>query len=155
MKRWSTALGLILFFATYGVAGKNAADYPLQVQIIESHWHNHRDGTVNGWGQGNVLDGDSIHGFDFEYQANEPFHRTRGNAHFIARWKKASLKMEMLVGQVGSVDKFNSYELRTSMREEVYVPGPNGAEPISQEEYRAGQQQPPAQQQSTDQEQPH
>lgn len=142
MKQWATIVGLILFFATFGVAGKNAADYTLRVQIIESHWHNHRDGTVNGWGQGNVMDGDSIHGFDFEYEASAPFHRTRGDAHFIAKWKKPWLKMELLVAEVGSVDKFHSYDLRTSTREEVYVSGPNGAEPISQEEYRARQEQP-------------
>jgi hypothetical protein len=142
VNRWLLIPAVIFFFTTFGVAGKNLADYSLQVAIVESHWHTRRDGSVNGWGQGNVFDGDAIRGFDFEYEANEPFHRTRGDAHYIAKWKKGVLRMELLVGEVGSIDKYHSYDLRTSVRQEVYVSGPNGAEPISQEEYRSRQQQP-------------
>jgi len=144
MKRPLMISALVLFFYTFGVAGKNLTDYPLVVEIVESHWHNHRDGSVNGWGQGNVRDPDSIHGFDFQYEASQPFHRTRGGDHYLGKWKKNSLRMELLVGEVGSVDKYHTFDLRTSLRDEVYIFGPNGAEPVSQEEYRARQSQPQA-----------
>jgi len=140
VRRFATALGVVLFFTTIGTAGKNLADYPLQVSIIEAHWHNHRDGTVNGWGQGDIRDADSIHGFDFAYDAGTPFHRTLGDAHYIGKWKKQSLKLEILVGEIGSVDKFISYELKTTVREDVYVRAPDGALAISQEEYKKQQQ---------------
>ena len=142
MKRRVLIVALVLFFSTFGTAGKKLSDYSLQVEIVESHWHTHRDGNVNGWGQGNVRDGDTIHGFDFEYDSTEPFHRTRGEAYDLGKWKKSTLRMELLVGEVGSVDKYHSYDLRTSMRDEVYVSSPTGAEAISQEEYRSRQQQP-------------
>jgi hypothetical protein len=141
MKRSILVPALILFFCTFGVAGRNLGDYPLQVEIVESHWHNH-NGSVNGWGQGNVRDADSIHGFDFTYEAMSPFHRTRGGDHYLGKWKKNSLRMELIVGEIGSVDKYQAYDLRLNVREEVYVRGPDGAEPISQEEYRAHQSQP-------------
>jgi hypothetical protein len=150
MKRALMIPALVMFFCTFGVAGKSLSDYPLAVEIVESHWHNHRDGSVNGWGQGNIREGDSIHGFDFTYEASAPFHRTRGDDHYLGKWKKNSLRMELIVGEIGSVNKYQAYDLHTSMRDEVYVFGPNGAEPISQEEYRAHQSQPqapPAQQQ--------
>jgi hypothetical protein len=148
VKNWTAVAALVLFVSSLGVAGKNLTDYPLQVEIVESHWHNHRDGTVNGWGQGNVVDGDAIHGFDFSYEASEPFHRTRGSAHYLAKWKKSVLRMELIVGEIGSVDKYHSYDLKTSIRDEVYVLGPNGADAVSQEEFRSMQQQPQQQPQS-------
>jgi hypothetical protein len=141
MKRLTMAVGLVLLLSTIVLAGKNLADYPLQIQIVESHWHNHRDGSVDGWGRGNVKDGDSIHAFDFSYESGGPFHRTIGDAHYLARWKKNQLKLEMLVGEIGSPDKFHTYDLKTSVREDVYIPSPGGAVAVSQAEYKAKQQQ--------------
>jgi hypothetical protein len=124
-------------------AGKNLADYSLQIQVIESHWHRHRYNgieTVDGWGRANVKDGNSIRAFDFTYSSAQPFQRTIGNAHYLAKWKKESLRMEMLVGEIGASDKYQTYDLKTSVREDVYVPSPGGAIAISQEEYKAKQQ---------------
>jgi hypothetical protein len=124
-------------------AGKNPADYPLQIQVIESHWHRHRYNgieTVDGWGRADVRDGNSIRAFDFTYSSAQPFQRTIGDAHSLAKWKKESLRMEMLVGEIGASDKYQTFDLKTSMREDVYVPSPEGAVAISQEEYKAKHQ---------------
>ncbi|MFZ0539921.1 MAG: hypothetical protein WA416_13030 [Candidatus Sulfotelmatobacter sp.] len=136
------ALTLTAFFLLPVVllAGKNPADYPLQIQIIESHWHRHRDGSVDGWGRGDIKDGDSIHAFDFSYESLAPFQRTIGDAHYLAKWKKEQLKLEMLVGEIGSPDKFHTYDLKTSVREDVYIPSASGAVAVSQAEYKAKQQ---------------
>lgn len=128
-------LALILLLPLTVLAGKNPADYPLQIQVIESHW-NRRYGTVDGWGRGDVADGASIHGFDFSYSSTEPFHRTVGNAHYLAKWKKEGLKMELLVGEIGAPDKFRAYDLKTTVRDDVYIRGHDGAMAISQEEYK-------------------
>src|ERR1700691_811496 len=115
MRRLALAVVCIsLLFPTVLLAGKNLADYPLQIQVIESHWHHH-DRMVDGYGRGDIKDGDSIHAFDFTYSAGEPFHRTVGDAHYLAKWKKEGLKLELLVGEIGSPDKFISYDLKTSM----------------------------------------
>jgi len=127
---------MTLLFPLTLLAGKNLADYPLQIQVIESHWNRHY-GTVDGWGRGDVKDGDTVRGFDFSYTAGEPFHRTVGDGHYLARWKKDGLRMELLVGEIGAPDKFHTYDLKTTVRDDVYVPGPNGAVAISQSEYKA------------------
>jgi hypothetical protein len=139
MRKFILTAILPVLFATSLLAGKNLADYPLQIQVIESHWHNRRYNgieSVDGWGRGDVRDGDSIRGFDFTYSSAQPFHRTIGDAHYLAKWKKESLRLEMLVGEIGASDKYQTYDLKTSVREDVYVPGPDGAVAISQQEYK-------------------
>jgi hypothetical protein len=67
----------------------------------------------------------------------EAFHRTVGDGHYLAKWKKEGLKMELLVGEIGAPEKFQTYDLKTTVRDEVYVRGSDGARAISQEEYKA------------------
>ena len=139
------ALTLSLLFPLTLHAGKNPSDYPLRIQVIESHWNrpinnvDRRFGGVEGWGRGNIREGESVHGFDFSYTSAEPFHRTVGDGHYLAKWKKQGLRMELLVGEIGTAVKFQSYELKTTVREDVYVRGADGATAISQEEYKARQ----------------
>jgi hypothetical protein len=141
MRRFALAAALIFPIALF--AGKNPSDYPLQIQVIESHWNrpinapDRRFGGVEGWGRGNVKDGDSVRGFDFSYAATEPFHRTVGDGHYLAKWKKANTRMELIVGEIGAPDKFHSYDLKTTVRDDVYVRGHDGAVAISQEEFKA------------------
>jgi len=137
MTKFGLAMGVIFLLPLVLFAGKNLADYPLQIQVVESHWHRLRNGTVDGWGRGDIRDGDAIHGFDFTYSYAEPFQRTIGDAHYLAKWKKEPFKLEMLVGVIGAPDKHYTYELKTSLREDVYVPSPGGAVAVSQEEYKA------------------
>lgn len=136
MRRLALAIFVPVLLPLALLAGKNLADYPLQIQIIESHW-NRRYGTVDGWGRGNIKVGESVHGFDFSYNSAEPFHRTVGDAHYLAKWKKEGLRLEMLVGEIGAADKYLTFDLKTTMRDDVYVPGANGAVAVSQQEYRA------------------
>lgn len=44
--------------------------------------------------------------------------------------------MEMLVGEMGASDKYQTYDLKASVIEDVYVPGADGAIAISQQEYK-------------------
>ena len=136
MRRLALALTVPFLLPIVLFAGKNLADYPLEIQIVESHWNRHY-GTVEGWGRGNIKDADSVHAFDFSYTSAEPFHRTIGDGHYIAKWKKDGLRLELLVGEIGTPDKFHTYDVKTSLRDDVYVPGANGAVAVSQEEYKA------------------
>jgi hypothetical protein len=137
------ALAVALIFPITLLAGKNPSDYPLQIQVIESHWNrpinavDRRYGGVEGWGRGNIMDGNSVRGFDFSYSAAEPFHRTVGGGRYLAKWKKEGLKMELLIGEIGAPDKFHTYDLKTTVRDDVYVRGHDGAVAISQEEFKA------------------
>ena len=141
MRKFVLTASLPFLFAVSLLAGKNMADYRLQIQVIETHWHWHPHRyigieRVDGWGRGDVRDGDSIRGFDFIYSSAQPLQRTVGDAHYLAKWKKESLRMEMLVGEIGASDKYQTYDLKTSVIEDVYVPGAGGAITISQQEYK-------------------
>jgi hypothetical protein len=136
MRRVTLAVTTFFLCSTFLLAGKNLGDYPLQIQVIESHWHRH-DHMVDGYGRGDIIDGQTIRAFDFSYTSSEPFHRTVGDAHYLAKWKKDALRLELLVGVIGAPDKYYTYDLKTSMRDDVYVPGRDGAVAISQEEYKA------------------
>jgi hypothetical protein len=141
MRRFALAVALLSPLTL--VAGKNPADYPLRIQVIESHWNrplnnvDRRFGGVDGWGRGNIKDGDSLHGFDFSYSAAEPFHRTVGGGRYLAKWKKEGTRMELIVGEIGAPDKFLTFDLKTTVRDDVYVRGQDGAVAISQEEFKA------------------
>jgi len=136
MRKLVASLSLIFTLSVPLLGGKNLADYTLQIQVLESHWQRH-NGSFDGWGRGVIRDGQNVHGFDFTYGSPEHFMRTVGAAHYLGKWKKEPLKMEILVGEIGSTDKYRTYELKTSVRDDVYVPGPNGAVAVSQEEYKA------------------
>lgn len=139
MRRFALIVSIPFLLAISSLAGKNLAEYPLQIQVIESHWHRHHHNgmeSVDGWGRGDIRDGESIRGFDFTYESLQPFQRTVGDAHYLAKWKKEPQKMEMLVGEIGASDKYKTYDLKTSVREDVYVPGPDGALAVSQQEYK-------------------
>ncbi len=43
----------------------------------------------------------------------------------------------MLVGEIGATEKYHTYDLKTSVRDEIYVTGPNGTLAVSKEEYKA------------------
>jgi len=44
--------------------------------------------------------------------------------------------MEVLVGKIGASNTYQTYDLETTVIEDVYVQGADGAIPISQEKYR-------------------
>ena len=136
MRRLVASLSLIVVLSAPLLGGKKLADYTLQIQILESLWQRH-NGSFDGWGRGVLKDGQNVRGFDFTYGAPEHFMRTIGDAHYLGKWKKEPLKMEILVGEIGSRDKYRTYELKTSVRDDVYVAGPHGAIAVSQEEYKA------------------
>jgi hypothetical protein len=117
MRKFWLLLTISLLCSVSSFAGKNLSDYPVQIQVIESHWHRHRHNgieSVDGWGRGNFIDGSSIRGFDFTYESSRPFERTVGDAHYLAKWKKESL----------------------TVRDDVYVRKSGGAVAVSQQEYK-------------------
>ena len=44
--------------------------------------------------------------------------------------------MELIVGEIGASDKYQTYDLKTSVRDDVYVRRSGGAVAVSQQEYK-------------------
>src|SRR6266487_4784900 len=118
MRKLFLCLILLFAFVLSVFGAKNLSDFPLQIRVLESHWH-YRNGGVDGWGRGVLNDGKSVKGFDFTYESDRQLLRTVGGAHYLAKWKKDPLKLEMIVGEIGEGSKYHTYELKTSVRDDV------------------------------------
>lgn len=140
MKRSSLAclgFALLLFPLTVS-AGKDSADYPLKVHILQQNWasHNLRYNEHKGTGRGNIWEGDAIHGFDFTYDCSFPLARTAVNRPLPGKWKKSQLRLALLEEKIGKAGEYQECELKTLVREGVYILGGGGITEMSQDEYK-------------------
>ncbi|MGC1220668.1 MAG: hypothetical protein WA872_02680 [Candidatus Sulfotelmatobacter sp.] len=137
MRKLALTVSALFFLPVALLAGKNLADYPLHIQIVESHWHRH------------VF----IRGSDFsDQQLNlQPFLFPFGEIVRVADGPVEGLSR--VVTKIESVDGITildvtsspsihaavsvAYDLKTTLRDDVYVPGPDGAVTVSQQEYKA------------------
>jgi hypothetical protein len=119
-------------------ARKDPADYPLKVHILQQTWssHNLRYNEYRASGRGNLWEGDSVHGFDFSYDCSFGLTRTARNQPYLAKWKKPQLRVAILAEQIGKNDKYHECELKTTIREGVYIATGNGLNEMSQADYK-------------------
>jgi hypothetical protein len=100
-------------------AEKNPADYPLKIQVLETHWNRNGFGA-QGWGRGNIKDGESINGFDYTFSCSAPFNASQGNASYPGRWKTEQQRLTILTWEVGGKGKPQGCELKTSVINDIY-----------------------------------
>ncbi len=137
MRKFALSFSFAFLFPILLAAGNNPADYPLRIQILHIHWtHNDIDG-YRGDGQGDITDGDSIHGFDFSYASFAELRTTDLDARYIAKWKKEPLRLEMLVAEIGEPGRYHKFDVKTTVRDEVYVPVRDGIKIMTQSQYAA------------------
>jgi hypothetical protein len=137
MKRISLAIIFAIVIPLFVLASKDPATHPLQVHILNTQWRGDGRGVYSGWGRGNIKDGGSIRGFDFTYFGCAPFKTTAGERQmYPGKWKKDPLLLEILVPEIGKIDKFSSCELKTTVSDGVYVHGAGGLISITQQEFK-------------------
>jgi hypothetical protein len=119
-------------------AGKDPADYPLKVHILQQNWasHNLRYNEHKGTGRGNIQEGDAVHAFDFTYNCNFMLTRTAVNQPLSGKWKKPQLRLALLEEKIGKAGEYQECELKTLVRDGVYMLGQGGITELSQEEYK-------------------
>ena len=106
MRKFALSLSFAFLFPILLAAGNNPADYPLRIQILHVHWTHTEINGYTGDGQGDITDGDSIHGFDFSWASFAELRPTDLDARYIAKWKKESLRLDMLVAEIGEPGKY-------------------------------------------------
>ena len=146
MKRFAFPAVIAIFLPAFLFARKEPADYPLKVHILQQNWssHNLRYSEYRAAGRGNIWEGDSVRGFDFTYDCSFGLTRTARNQPYLAKWKKTSVRLEVLAEQIGKSEKFHECELKTTIREGVYIATGTGLNEMSQEEYKAWKAKQPA-----------
>jgi|SRR6185437_2313086 len=130
---------VVMFCAVLSLfAGKNPADYPLKVHILQQAWgsHNLRYNEYKATGRGNVWEGDAVHGFDFTYDCSFGIRRTARNEPYLAKWRKPQLRLALLASQIGRNGKYQECELQTTVRDGVYILNNGGITEMSQSDYK-------------------
>jgi hypothetical protein len=141
---------------------KDISDYPLRVEILMNHYDRYRPYPyrqpnyfmyrVNG--QGNVMDGSTVHAFDFKYVNDHVVRFTAPNQTYPARWKKPQRELEVLAPDVGHEGKYMTCDMDTTVHAGVYVGRGGGITEISQDDYQARQAHPETTAASQGQEEP-
>lgn len=130
---------LLLFLPLMAFAGKDPSDYPLRVQLMQitPSPQGPIRGVYQGSGRGNVLEGESIHGFDFSYLCEAQLTTSVAGRAYSAKWKKPQLRIELLAIKLGEKEKFVECDLKTSLHEGVYVTSGGSLGEMSQENFKA------------------
>jgi len=135
--RFSLAIIVVLFLPLLGFSGKNPADYPLRVHILDQGWKARRLPYYLGTGRGNIEEGGVLHAFDFSYNCLFGLRITPMNQVFVAKWKKPQLTMLLLAPEIGKDEKYDECEVKTTVHEGVYYyRSGEGLSEISQEEFK-------------------
>jgi hypothetical protein len=138
MNRAFLLLIALLIFPLLVFAGKNPANYPLKVHILQQNWasRNLRYNDNRGEGRGNIWEGDSIHAFDYTYECGFGLRRTARNQPYLGKWKKPQHSLALLAPKIGKDNKYQECDLKTTVHAGVYVLGGGGITELSQEEFK-------------------
>jgi hypothetical protein len=139
MNRAFLLLIALLIFPLLVFAGKDPANYPLKVHILQQNWasRNLRYNDNRGEGRGNIWEGDSIHAFDYTYECGFGLRRTARNQPYLGKWKKPQHSLALLAPKIGKDNKYQECDLKTTVHAGVYVLGGGGITELSQEEFKA------------------
>jgi hypothetical protein len=92
--------------------------------------------TYSGNGHGNIVDGDSVHGFEFSYSCGFKLGVTTEGKAYPGKWVKPQSRLKLLSAVVGEQNRFMECELKTTVNEDAYVLRAGRAAPISQAEFK-------------------
>lgn len=104
---------------------RNPADYPLAVSILDQpsftthtysgvYWY-----TVSG--HANLQYGDAITAIDYGYDCTTRLAPNPPTTPYRAKWLKAQVKMKIIAGVIGEPNKFIECDVKTTVRDGVYV----------------------------------
>jgi hypothetical protein len=138
MNRIPALILLLLAAPLLLFAGKDPANYPLKVHILQQPWasHNLRFNDHRGTGRGNIWEGDSIHAFEFTYECGFPLQRTARNQPYMGKWNKPQLRLTILAPKIGNNGKYLECVMKTTVHPGVYLLGGGGITELSQEEFK-------------------
>ena len=138
MRRFSLLAAVLICLSLSSFAGKNPANYPLKVHILQQAWgsHNVRYSEYRATGRGNIWEGDAVHAFDFSYDCSFGVRRTARNQPYWGKWKKPNQRLALLAFDIGKPDKYHECDLKTTVRPGVYILNPGGITEMSQADYK-------------------
>ena len=134
-------LGSILISTSASAGTRNPADYPLRVHIFEFNGYSHyyRPGgvtnslnNVDGEGRANLYENSEPRAIDFRYSCSQRLMVSPGFETYLARWKKPSRELEILLPVLGGKPgEMNTCDLKVNVKPESAYSRHNG--PLSEE----------------------
>ena len=104
-------------------------DYPMRVQVINSHWHSRR-GYYSGFGHANLIAQQPgpppKQGMDFDFGCSNPVRHTFQPDTYPARYGKNQYEVVVLLPKLGT-DKGSECTLKIEMKDYTYQGGRGGA----------------------------
>ena len=100
---------------------KDPSDYPLRVVIVDTHWNRNPYAGVTRSGYANLMDRDSLRGFDYTFSCDRPFNPSQGGFAYPAKWKNAETRLALLTFEIGNTNKQHECELKVTMVNLVYA----------------------------------
>lgn len=101
-------------------------DYPMRVQVINSHWHSRR-GYYYGFGHANLIAQQpgrpAKQGMDFDFACGNPVRHTFLPDTYPARYGKNQYEVVVVLPVLGR-DKGSECTLKIEMKDFVYQGGP-------------------------------
>lgn len=93
--------------------------------------------SVDGEGRANLYENGQPRGFEFSYSCMKRLMGSPGFETYMARWKKQSRVLEVLLPQMGGKPgEMDSCELKVNMGETVYVRQSGGLGEVSVAEFK-------------------
>lgn len=164
MRSAKVELSILIFLLAPALAlfAKELSDYPLRVEILDNTWTLYRPYPVRDPGnivyrvtrRGNIGDGSTKHAFDFNYECFIHARMTIQDQFYPSKWKKPQHELELLVPEIGKARKYKACEVRTTVRDGVYVRNGGALVEIPQDSYPAWKGQHDAAKSPQPQEQP-
>jgi hypothetical protein len=117
--------GGLLLSTGAGAGGRNLADYPLRVQILD--WKGFDQSTLGtldfakGIGHGNLFENSAARGFEFTFRCSDRLRASVGFETFPAKWSKAGLELDMLTPVIGKPGSFNSCRMKVELKDSVFI----------------------------------
>ena len=103
----------------------NPADYPMTISILDqpsfmTHMYS-GSYTFTASGHANLQDGDVISAVDYSYDCSFRMAPNPPDTPYRAKWSKPQTRLKVLAGVIGTPNKFEECEMKTSLYDGVYV----------------------------------
>lgn len=118
-------VAILALFCGLARGEQNPADYPMTISILDqpSFMTHSMYGTYSfsAGGHANLQDGDAIYAVDYGYDCSFRLVPNPPNTPYRAKWSKPQMRLKVLASVIGSQNKFEECEIRTSLHDGVYV----------------------------------
>jgi hypothetical protein len=138
---WSLGLCLLLASTALHAESKNPADYPLRIHIYgrsqTTFYHGRSADESKGDGRANLFANGEVYGVDFSYDCSEKLRASIGYETYQAKWKKPNQELVVLLPVFGKTNAYFTCNLKTGMKDDVYVTHNGGMTSEPSSEFKA------------------